>query len=336
MKTVVIQGEKRAHIAEVPNPGCDNNLALVRIHSAPMCTEYRKYFKGEKCTNIGHEGAGEIVEAPANSKVKAGQRVIVMPQYPCGSCELCLAGDYIHCENINDPGKNAQIEYGTGTFADYIVKPDWLLLPIPDDLTYDESAMACCALGPALGAGAAMNVSAGETVLVTGIGPVGLGAVIYCTYRSARVIAVGRNAYRRSLALQLGAEAVLDPEEPDTDEKISRLTNGKGVDNVIECAGEQSYQRLAVRSVRRKGQIAFIGESGDFTLNISRDLLRKGLTIHGIWHWNLNYYGEMINLIRASRQKLQTLITHRFPLDKIEEAFELQLSGNCGKVILQP
>ena len=336
MKTVVIEGKQKARIIDVPIPRSFDNYCVVRIKSAPMCTEYRKYKKGEPCINIGHEAAGEVFETPTSSKVKKGDRVIVMPQYPCGHCELCLQGDFIHCENTTDPLKNSGIEYGTGAFAEYIIKPDWLLLPIPDDISYDEAAMACCGLGPAFDAAHQLNAGAKDTILVTGLGPVGLGAVICCTLRGSHVIGVSRNEYRRELALQIGAESVADPDSPGIIEKILELTNGKGVDKVIECTGDASYQQLAIKTATRKGHVAFIGESQALTLDVSNDLLRKGLKLHGIWHWNINNYHQMIDTIRASKQKIRKLITHTFSLENVEEAFRVQLTANCGKVILRP
>lgn len=336
MKTVIIKSDKHVELADVPTPHAFENFVLVRIHSAPMCTEYRSFDKGAECINPGHEATGQVVETFPGSRINKGERVIVMPQFPCGQCEFCLSGNYIHCENLVDPLKSISTEYGTGTFAEYILKPDWLLIPIPDDITYDEASMACCGLGPALGAGKAMNINKNDTVLVTGLGPVGLGAVIYCTSQGARVIGISRNSYRRSLATDLGAEITFDPSASDVPEKILKLTNGKGVDMGIECTGENIHQQLAFTTVKRKGQIAFIGESSSFTFNVSRDLLRKGLTLHGIWHWNLNHADEMIALIRNSKEKIHKLITHTFPLEKVEDAFRLQLSGQCGKVILRP
>ena len=336
MKTVVIDGKQEARVIDVPVPRCFDNYSVVRIKSAPMCTEYRKYEKGEYCINIGHEAAGEVFEASASSKVKNGDRVIVMPQYPCGQCGLCLQGDFIHCENSTDPLKDSGIEYGTGTFAEYILKPDRQLLPIPDDISYNEAAMACCGLGPTFEAAHLMNAGSNDTILVTGLGPVGLGAVISCTFRGSSVIGVSRNEYRRELALQIGAKAVADPSSPDIFEKILDLTNGRGVDKVIECTGVATYQHLAIKAVRRKGHVAFIGESQALTLDVSNDLLRKGLTLHGIWHWNINNYQQMIDTIRASKQKIRKLITHTFSLDNVEEAFMVQLKANCGKVILTP
>lgn len=336
MKSIVIEGAKKVSIREISVPRAFDQYAVVKIHSAPMCTEYRAFNNGITVTTPGHEAAGEVTEISAAGKLKAGDRVIVMPQYPCGTCELCLQGDYIHCEHDQYPVLNEGSDHKTGTFAEYILKHDRLLIPIPDDLSYDEASMACCGLGPAFGAAKAMNVRSADTILVTGLGPVGLGAIIACTQRGAKVIGTTRNEFRHSLAMQLGADTVIDPTSSGGVSQIMQLTNGKGVDKVIECSGDEINQQLALASVKRKGEIAFIGESSGFSFDLSKYLLRKGLTLHGIWHWNLNDTDEMIDLIRASKQKINTLITHIFPLEKIEEAFELQLTGRCGKVILRP
>lgn len=330
MKTVIIDGEKSVAIKEVPTPHAFNDFTLVKILSAPMCTEYKSYFNGTYTINPGHEAAGIVAEPASNSNLKAGDRVIVMPQYPCGVCALCKSGEYIHCENLVDPLQITGEEFGTGTYAEYILKLHWLLIPIPDDISTDEASMACCGLGPAFAAGKAMNISAEDTVLITGLGPVGLGAIINSKFLGAKVIGCTRNEYRKNLALELGADIVIDPSQ------ISLATAGNGINKVIECAGDQFYQQLAIKTVNRKGEIAFIGESSELPIHISKDLLRKGLKLHGIWHWNLNHTPEMINLIRSSKEKIGKLITHIFPLDKIEEAFKIQRSGQCGKIIIKP
>jgi L-iditol 2-dehydrogenase len=196
--------------------------------------------------------------------------------------------------------------------------------------------MACCGLGPALQAATTLDVCAGDHVLVTGLGPIGLGAVICCAAKGAHVIGVSRNEYRRTLATELGALTTIDAAEPDVARRIKDLTNNVGVDKVIECSGDEIHLQLATTCVKRKGKIAFIGESSRFTLDLSKDLLRKGLTLFGIWHWNLNNYDLMIDTIRTSREKIHKLITHTFPLEQVEQAFQLQLTAECGKIILKP
>ncbi len=147
--------------------------------------------------------------------------------------------------------------------------------------------MACCGLGPTFGAMQTMNVSAFDTLLIAGLGPVGLGGVINGTFRGARVLAIESHPYRAALAKELGAEYVFDPTDPDTPAQIREATRGVGVDAAIDCSGNPAGQRLLIDALRRKGRMAFVGEAGDLTLHISNDMLRKGITLHGQWHFNL-------------------------------------------------
>ena len=126
--------------------------------------------------------------------------------------------------------------FGDGT-AGLAEKPDWLLSPIPEGMSYDHASMACCGLGPAFGAIKQMRVDALDTVMVTGLGPVGLGGVIAATYLGARVIGVVSNPYRANLAKELGAEVVLDPNDENIFGAIMDLTGGVGVDKAIGCSG---------------------------------------------------------------------------------------------------
>ena len=225
---------------------------------------------------------------------------------------------------------------GTATYAQYVLKNDWLLSPIPDGVSYNHASMACCGLGPTFGAMQQMDVDALDTVLVTGLGPVGLGGVINGTYMGARVIAVESHPYRANLAKELGAEAVLNPNDENVLEQIKELTNGIGVDAAVDCSGSSQAHRLMVDAVRRKGQAAFVGEGGEFPLAASRDMIRKGLVLRGNWHYNLGTYPKLIKIIQESPDKLDKFITHTFPMSEVQKAWELQGTGNCGKVVLDP
>ena len=150
------------------------------------------------------------------------------------------------------------------------------------------------------------------------------------------MISLGRNPYRTDLALRLGAEAVLDPEDPDVVQQILDLTDGVGASKSAETTGFRLYMDVVMAATRRKGQVGIVGEGGEYPVPISDGMIRTGLTLHGIWHWNLGDAPDMMRMIGRVGDKLDILITHRFPLDQIEEAWKLQLSGQCGKVILQP
>ena len=336
MKVAAIIAEKQCEIRDVPDPRPSGEFVKVKILAAPMCTEYKTYQKGGEHSCLGHEAAGEIADAAGSTLRRAGERVVVMPLSPCGLCDLCMRGDYIHCQHPVNTLKACNSETGVATYAQYCLKQDWLCLPIPDDISMDHASMACCGLGPSFNAMQRMRVDAFDTVLVTGLGPVGLGAVVNGVVRGARVLAVDTNEYRADLARRIGAAEVLDPRDSDVLARIRSLTGGKGVDKAVDCAGVAPAQRLMVDAVRRRGDVAFVAEAGEFAFQVSNDFIRKGITVHGIWHWNLADAPRMWETIRKAKDLLDIQITHRMPMSRLKEAWDLQLAGQCGKIILHP
>jgi len=336
MRKATIVGPRQAAVVDAPEPRARENWAVVRVLAAPLCTEYKGFVAGHRAERLGHEAAGEVVDAGTSSRVQPGDRVVVMPQYPCGRCELCLAGDYIHCQHLVDASAFTGSPEGTATLAQYLVKPDWLLLPLPAEVSWERGSMACCGLGPTFGALERMGVGAFDTVLITGLGPVGLGGVINARYRGARVIGVEANAWRAERARQLGAEAVVAP-GPGAAQQVLDLTCGRGVDCALDCAGEVAAHRLCIEATRRRGQVAFVGEcSAETPVRVSPDLIRKGLTLIGSWHYNLNGYRRVLQTIQACGSQLDRLISHTFALEEVQQAWELQATGDCAKVVLRP
>jgi L-iditol 2-dehydrogenase len=336
MKKVIISGVRKAEIVEVSTPKAVEDWALVKVHAAPMCTEYKAFLNGGKHEFLGHEAAGEVVEVKKTGSVKVGDRVVVMPQYPCGECHLCRTGDYIYCEHCHDFEEFTGGREGSATYAQYLLKPSWLLMKIPDGVSYEKASLACCGLGPSFGAMEEMNVDAFSTVLITGLGPVGIGAVINARYRGARVIAVDSLKYRVNLARELGAEAVLDPREENIAGRIRELTSGIGPDYAIDCSGVPAAHRLCIDVVRRRGQVAFVGECGIETpIRVSQDMIRKGIKLIGSWHYNRNDYHKIMQIIQRS-PLVDRLITHTIPMSEIQKAFEISASPEHAKIILKP
>ncbi|MCY3866805.1 MAG: zinc-binding dehydrogenase [Chloroflexi bacterium] len=338
MKQVAVIGKKQADVTVAGKPRAMGNWVVVKVRAAPMCTEYKAFAAGASYPLWGHEAAGEVAEVAQPGRVKVGDRVVVMPMNACGCCALCLDGDYIHCQDAIDFAALHGSADGLGTMAQYLLKQDWMLVPIPDGMSYNHAAMACCGLGPTFGAMQLMEVDRHDTLLVTGLGPVGLGGVVNGVYRGARVIGVDSIKYRAEKALELGASAVVNPLEGDALQQILDLTSaGRGVDKAIDCSGVVAAHRLCIDAARRKGAVAFVGECGDDTpLRISPDMIRKGLRLIGSWHFNMADTPRMMQMIGEIGDQLDKLITHRFSIDDIQSAWETQLSGQCGKVILQP
>ncbi len=337
MLEIRLGANQEIEYVERPVPKARDEWVLVKILSAPMCNEYHQYAQGLPIPWIGHEAAGTVEDPAQSSLFKPGDRIVVMPQLPCGRCELCYQGEYIHCRSLHDAQLLLGADAATATFAQYMLKPARQLVPVPPGYNLDHAAMACCGLGPSFGAAERMQLGHTDTILVSGLGPVGLGAVINCTFRQATVIGSDPNPYRRELALSLGANHVLDPTEEGALAQILDWTAGHGVDGAIECAGIVAAQEFCVQAARIKGHITIVGSAKEkAAIALGTDILFKGLTIQGSWHYNQGSTAKLMRQIAQVGSQLDRMITHRFPLRQVRDAWETQCAGRCGKVILQP
>jgi len=225
---------------------------------------------------------------------------------------------------------------GRGTFGQYILKPSWLLPKIPDDVSYAKATMAIDGIGASFGGFQSINVNAQDTILITGLGPVGQGAIVNARYRNARVIGVEPAPWRTERGREMGAEAVLDPKDPDILDQILDLTDARGVDCAADCSGRVSSQRLCIDAVRRKGRIAFVGEClDDLTIRVSPDFNRKGLTVTGNWLYNRGDFPKVMKIIQES-PLIDLLISHEMPMSQIQECFEMLARGESGKIVVDP
>ena len=333
MKVAAITGKMQAGVAEKPDPAPKDDIVVVKVHAAPMCTEYHAFQNGTPGDCHGHEAAGEVFAVDRATRVKVGDRVAVQPQVPCGKCSLCESGASIHCQNGRNVLKITGSLAGTATMGQYVLQSEAMLTPIPDGISYDHGGMACCGLGPTFGAMQLMHVDAFDTVLITGLGPVGLGGVINARYRGARVIGIDSHPYRAKLALDLGASAVINPKDETAVQQVMDLTGGIGADKSVETSGTEESKPFLMNATRRTGHIAFVGWKGQVDVST---IIRKGLTLHGAWHYNFHDAGRLMQVIKSVGPQLDKLITHTFPLDRVQEAWELQVTGKCGKVVLHP
>lgn len=335
MKVAAITGPRCAELVDVPDPAPHDNVVVVKVHAAPMCAEYKQFLSGSPTQCLGHEAAGEVAAVAQSTTVKVGDRVVVMPLNACGRCEYCWSGEYIYCPHQRD----AAVAGGAATYAQYLLKADWLLMPIPPGVSYEHAAMACCGLGPTFGAISSLNVGPLDKVLITGAGPVGLGGVINAHYRGAKVFVVEGKPYRAAKARALGAAEVFDPARPDVLPAILSAAGGEGIDKAVECSGVPAAHRLCIDATCRRGQVAFVGESyayGPTLLYVSQDMIRKGLRLRGSWHYPMHKYPAVMRTIQESGEALEQLITHRLPMSRIQEAFGISASGQCGKIVLDP
>jgi threonine dehydrogenase-like Zn-dependent dehydrogenase len=334
MRAAALTAPGQIEVVDREQPKARGDLVVVKILVAPMCTEFKDRRNGSVGDALGHEAAGVVIDPGSSTRVAAGDRVVVMPQYGCGVCWLCTSGEHIYCPNQRDVLKESRSSYGTATYAQYLLKPDWLLLPIPADVSMRRAALTCCGLGPTFTAHTRMATTAVDSVAVSGCGPVGLGGIVHAVTRGCRVVALETQPYRAALANRLGASLVVDPRDDDAEQQLVSWAAGRGVDAAIETSGAPTAPSLLARGLRRRGRLAIVAWGHDVTLP---PLVPLGLDIAGCWHWNHQRHAEeMWTTVRAAGDLLDLMITHEFGLEDVAAAMDVQDLGECGKVLLFP
>jgi L-iditol 2-dehydrogenase len=334
MKAAVISGPGTIGITEQPTPRARDDVVVVKITVAPLCTEFKQRRAGGHGDRLGHVAAGIVVDSGSSTLVRDGDRVVVMPQYACGRCWLCARGEHIHCRDQRDVLAETGSEAGLGTIAEYVLKPDYLLIKVPDDISLEHAAMACCGFGPTFTAHHRLGTSVLDTTVVSGCGAVGLGAVLQGATRGARVIALETQPYRTELARKLGAAEVLDPLQVDVGDAVRTLTNGRGADGGVEASGAPPAAAALAGSIRVRGGLALVAWTSEVSFLTP---IPAGLDIYACWHWNhAVHLAGMWAMIRAAAAGIDVMITHRLPLDAVADAMDLQDRGECGKIVLYP
>jgi threonine dehydrogenase-like Zn-dependent dehydrogenase len=209
--------------------------------------------------------------------------------------------------------------------------PARTLVPLPDELSFEEGAAISCGTGTAYGALKRLDVSGRDTLAVFGQGPVGLSATQLGTAMGARVIAVDIGAERRQLAKEFGAESAIDPREVDPVAALKELTHGEGVEAALDCTGNPEARLAAVRSACTWGRVCFVGEGNNVTIDVSPDMIRKQLTILASWTFSSVGQEECARFIADRRIPLRKLLTHHFKLEEAAEAYRLFDTQTTGK-----
>ena len=334
MQACVIAANGELALVDRPEPRAWGDVVKVKIEIIPMCTEFKDLYAGKVAEVLGHEAVGVVEEVRPCARVRPGQRVVVMPGNACGKCATCLAGEHIYCRHQRNVLAETGSDYGTAWSAQYIIKAEHLLLPVPDDIASRHAALSCCGLGPSLNALGRMKAEEGETIVISGCGPVGLGALVNAIARGMRVIASEPNSFRANLALALGALAVVDPTTSDLTDVVWSATEGEGADCAIETSGVAVAAEQAMAALRPLGRMTLL--AWDVPVHLP-PLVPGGLEVDGCWHWNHMRDADLMwSTLRTSKASLDLMLTHEFRLDQAVDAMRLQRTGNCGKVIMYP
>ncbi|MFD3733704.1 zinc-dependent alcohol dehydrogenase family protein [Streptomyces sp. NPDC058632] len=335
MKGYVFHGSGQAAWEEVPDPGLKETTdVIVRVDAVTICGTDLHILKGDvpevrPGTVLGHEAVGEVVEVGSDVRtVRPGDRVLVSCVSACGRCRYCREGMYGQCRGgggwiLGHLIDGAQAEYVRVPYADLSVHP------LPSAVSSGDAVLLADIFPTAYEVGVLNGkVRPGDTVVVVGAGPIGLAAVAMARFFTPeRIVAVDMDASRLEAARSLGADAVADARE-DPEQLVADLTEGLGADVVIEAVGVPETFEQCTRMVRPGGHVANVGVHGKPATLHLEDLWIKNVTITtGLV--DTHSTPTLLRMASAGRLPASQLITHTFPLDHMEEAYDV--FGNAAE-----
>ena len=333
MKAVVFRGVNRLVLEEVPKPRPRPGEAVIRITATTICGTDVHIVKGEYPVRdgliIGHEPVG-VIEALGDGledEYTVGQRVIVGAITPCGQCFYCLNDNRAQCG-----GALGGWKFGNtinGAWAEYLLVPHARanLAVIPDGLSDEAVLMLPDIASTGISGAESGQVRIGDSVAVFAQGPIGLCATLGARLRGASmVIGIDPVQARREIARSFGATVTLDPTAGDVVARLKGLTGGRGVDVAIEALGRQETFESALRSVRPGGVLSSLGVySGK--LIAPYEAIYAGLgdqrIVTTLCPGGKERMRRLIAMVASGRMDLSPLVTHRFALDDIRDAYEL-------------
>ena len=325
-------------LSEVEEPAeVGVNDVLIRIKKTAICGTDIHIYKWDDWAAktipvpmiIGHEFAGEIVALGSEVQgFSVGDRVSGEGHLTCGHCRKCRAGKQHLCRNTIGVGVNR-----TGCFTDYFSLPASNVIKLPNDIS-DAQGAIMDPLGNAAHTALSYDL-VGEDVLITGAGPIGIMATAIAKKAGARQIVVTDiNDYRLEMAMSMGATQTINVNKASIDDVFSLLDMKEGFDVGLEMSGNVKAFNDMLRLMNHGGQIALLGLLPNESAISWDQVIFKGLEIKGIYGREMyETWYKMIALLQSGMD-VSPVITHTFPINDYQQAFELMASGNSGKVIL--
>jgi threonine 3-dehydrogenase len=327
-------------VRDVAEPACGPADVLIRVRHAGVCgtdlhiADWDEWARSriKPPLVVGHEFAGEIAEvgSEVRDQFRPGQSVTAEGHIACGHCLQCRTGNGHICKKTEIIGVDRD-----GAFADLIAMPATNVMPLDGIPT--EIGAVMDPMGNAFHTVLSAEV-AGGVVLILGCGPIGCFAVGIARAAGARaVVAADVNPRRLSLATTMGATRALHATSDDVEAAVMELSDGNGADVVCEMSGAAAAIRSAFRLVRNGGRVQLLGlPHGEVPMNLATDVIFKGITIYGVIGRKMyETWNQMQRFLKSGQFDPRPVITHRFPLSKIDDALAAIRSGDAGKVILE-
>src|SRR5271168_3631116 len=336
-----VRAAKGLEIAEVAVPAIGQADVLVRVSAASICGTDLHIYGWDRWSQgrikppvtLGHEFCGVVERVGEEvTAVRAGDFVSAEMHVNCGHCHQCRLGEAHICQNLKIIGIDQD-----GAFAEFVKIPASNIWKLDAAIPQRYGAILD-PLGNAVHTVLAGPI-AGQTVLVTGCGPIGLMAIAVAkACGSSTVFATETNAQRRAMALQMGADAAINPAAEDAVARILSETRGTGVVALLEMSGNPTAIQQGFSSLRAGGRASLLGiPTENVPLDLVKDVIFKGATVQGIYGRRM--YGtwvQMTALLKAGRLNLEPLFGEEAPLEKFEDAFAKLQGGWAGKILLYP
>lgn len=338
---VKAHAEEGIWLEDVAAPSIGPNDVLIRVKKTAICgTDVHIYNWDDWAKKtvpvpmtVGHEFMGEIVEIgsevhPEHSKLKIGDRVSVEGHVTCGYCRNCRAGQRHLCRNTVGIGVNR-----AGAFAELISAPAFNVYKLPEDIS-DEFGAIFDPFGNAVHTALAFDL-VGEDVLITGAGPIGIMAAAVARFVGARHVVVSDfNEYRLNLASKMGASRTVNAAQENLSDVMADLGMTEGFDVGLEMSGAPKAFDGMLESMNHGGKIALLGIMPNGAGVHWDHVIFKGLDIKGIYGRRMFETWYKMGALLQAGLDLTPIITHRFPVSRFQEGFDIMRSGQSGKVIL--
>ncbi len=335
MRGIVFLGDRRLRIQDFADPEPGHGEVVVRMKATGICGSdlhvYRRdadSFRGADPTIVGHEPSG-VVESVGDGveRIKPGDRVCVNHYRSCGYCPHCAGGYLQWCSDARGYGGPIH-----GSHGELLLTDERNCVVMPDEVSFVDGAFVACAGGTAYSGLRKLDVSGQDTLVVMGLGPVGLSAVLLGKAFGARVVGVDVIEERVELARRLGADEAINGVTHDPVEAVRAMTGGEGADALYEASGSAPGRREGIKALRRGGAGVFCGVGTDQeTLNLT-EIIGRELTLMGSFVLSLRLTHDLVGFLASRELSFEPILTHSFPLDEAEEAYGEADDSRTGKV----
>jgi len=328
MKVVRLAGTRTLKVFDEPMPTLSSDQVLLKVKAVGVCGSdlhrFRGYTFGDGDNTsmvLGHEFSATVLQIGENvTSVRPGDRVAVDAADSCGECEWCLKGQPNLCPYVNFCGL-PDVE---GALREVMAWPARLLYPLPESLDYDDGVLAEV-MGIGLHSVDLAQMNPGQTVAVLGCGPIGLGVIelVRKTTGATLMVATDIIPERLQAAESFGADHVIHAEDESVVDRVMQITGGRGVDVVFEAAGVPDTLAQMIEIAAPGGNVVVIGIPEDDKIFFSAGPpRRKGLTLHFVRRSRFTYK-RILTMMDKGIIDARPMITHHFPLDQCQRAFDL-------------